>query len=137
MQRGEAQQALADGTRTQRDLQELLDDLRKTTSRQFTDEMRQMRTEARDLAERQRELGEKLAGAKSERRTLDGSGQSEQAAKAREKQRTDFTKITEDMKRVSEQAEAAEPLLARELYDTLRKSAQYDTARALEATQQL
>ena len=41
------------------------------------------------------------------------------------------------MKEVSEQAEAAEPLLAKELYDALRKTTQAATDKTLEKTQEL
>jgi hypothetical protein len=139
MQKGEASQALAAGARTQRNLQEMRDDVRRKASQQFTDEMRQMRTDARQLAEKQKEVSEKLTAdaAKPQRKTLDGSGDREQAAKSLGEQQKNFEKLTEDMKRVSEQAEAAEPLLAKELYDTLRKSAQANTSKTLEQTQEL
>jgi len=48
-----------------------------------------------------------------------------------------LNKITEKMKDVSEQAETAEPLLAKELYDTLRKTTQAGTGKTLEMSQQL
>jgi hypothetical protein len=139
LQRGEASQALANGSRAQQGLQEMRDELRRKTSKRFTNEMRNMRTEARELADRQKEVAESLntAAAKPERRTLDGSSEKEKATQQLEKQKGDLQKLTADMKTVSEQAEASEPLLATELYDTLRKSAQADTARSLEMTRQL
>ena len=139
MQQGETSKALASGTRAQRDLQQMRDDFRKKTSGQFTDEMREMRTDARDLAEKQQELAENLKEEppKPERRTLGGKGEREQLAEKFTKQQGDLSKLTENMKRVSEQAEAAEPLLAKELYDTLRKTAQASTGETLEKTQLL
>lgn len=139
MERNEATQALASGTRAQRQLDELRDEFRKKTSGQFNEEMREMRREARDLAQTQQEIAEKLAAEpeKPQRRTLDGSGEREQLAKKFDEQQEKLGGITEDMKRVSEQAEAAEPLLAKELYDTLRKTAQSDTGKTLEMTKAL
>ncbi|MEP6670620.1 MAG: hypothetical protein ABJF10_15795 [Chthoniobacter sp.] len=139
MEKGAPSQALASGTRAQRDLQQLRDEFRKKTSGQFSEEMRQMRNDARELAKNQEDLAEKLAPqpAKPERPTLDGSGEREQLADKFTKQQGDLSKLTEKMKDVSEKAEGAEPLLARELYDTLRKSTQAGTDQTLEKTQQL
>ncbi len=139
MQRENATQALASGTRAQRQLDQLRDEFRRRTSGQFNDEMREMRADARELAENQKQIAERLAAEQTrpERRTLDGSGEREKLAQQFEKQQGDLTKLTSDMKRVSEQAEAAEPLLARELYDTLRQTAQADPGRTLEMTKAL
>ncbi|MDR3401304.1 MAG: hypothetical protein P4L99_02305 [Chthoniobacter sp.] len=139
MEKGAPSQALASGTRAQRDLQQMRDDFRKKTSGQFSEEMRQMRNDARELAQNQEELAQKLEPqpAKQERPTLDGSGEREQLADKFTKQQGDLNKLTDKMKDISEQAEAAEPLLAKELYDTLRKATQAGTDKTLEATQQL
>jgi hypothetical protein len=139
MQKNAPSQALASGTRTARDLQQMRDDFRKKTSGQFTDEMREMRADARELAQNQQALAEKLneKPAQPQRRTLDGSGEREQLAQQFEKQQAQLAKITDQMKRVSEQAEAAEPLLAKELYDTLRKTTQAGTGGTLEKTEVL
>src|SRR5260221_435509 len=115
------------------------DDFRKKTSNQFRDEMREMRADARELAERQQEIGEKLKdeNKKPDRPSLDESSDGEKLGEQFEKQQKQLGQVTDEMKRVSEQAEAAEPLLAKELYDTLRKTAQAGTGDTLEKTQQL
>src|SRR6185436_7083597 len=51
-----ASQALAAGTRAQRQLQQLHDELRKENSSQFADDLRQMRSDARELARQQEDL---------------------------------------------------------------------------------
>jgi hypothetical protein len=139
LEKNEASQALASGTRAARDLQQMREDFRKKTSNQFRDEMREMRADARELADRQQEIGEALKSEekKPQRPTLDGSSQQEKLGEQLEKQRDQLGKVNEDMKRVSEQAEAAEPLLAKQLYDTLRKTAQAGTGETLEKTQVL
>ena len=139
MENGAASQALANGTRAARDLQQMRDDFRKKTSNQFRDEMREMRADARELADRQQQIGERLESeaTKPGRPTLDGSSERDKLGEQFEKQQKQLGKITDDMKRVSEQAEAAEPLLARELYDALRKTAQAGTNETLEKTQAL
>ncbi len=139
MQQGAPSQALASGTRAARDLEAMRDEFRKKTSGQFKDEMRDMRADARALAERQQQIADKLQAkpAQAERPTLDGSGEREQLAEKFTKQQGDLGKLTGQMQRVSEQAEAAEPLLAKELYDTLRKTAQAGTGDTLDKTQKL
>jgi hypothetical protein len=139
MKKNEPSQALASGTRAARELQQMREDFRKKTSNQFRDEMRDMRADARQLADRQQEIGEKLkeAPARADRPTLDGSSDQEKLGQQFEKQKQQLTKLTDDMKRVSEQAEAAEPLLAKELYEAVRKTTQTGTSDTLEKTQQL
>lgn len=139
MEKNSPSQALASGTRAQRELQQLRDDFRKKTSSQFADEMREMRTDARELAKAQEELSKQLGSENkaAERRTLDGSSRREQLAEQFEQQQKGLGEISEKMKRVSEQAEAAEPLLARELYDALRKTSQAGTDETLKRAQQL
>ncbi|HSI15292.1 MAG TPA: hypothetical protein VK961_24805, partial [Chthoniobacter sp.] len=140
MEKGAPSQALASGTRAQRDLQQMRDEFRKKASGQFSEEMRQMRNDARDLAQNQEELAEKLQpqpAVKPERPTLDGSSEREKLAEKFDKQQGDLNKLTEKMKETSEQAETAEPLLAKELYDTLRKTTQAGTDKTLEMSQQL
>jgi methyl-accepting chemotaxis protein len=139
MEQNAASAALASGTRAAKKLQEMRDDLRKRTSRQFNDEMRQMRADARELAANQEEIGATLKGdsSRTARRTLDGSSEREQVSTKLEKQQAGLGQLTEAMKRVSEQAEAAEPLLSKELYDALRKTTQAGTDKKLDMTQQL
>src|SRR5947199_10137936 len=57
---GAASQALASGTRAQRQLQDMREQLRKETSSQFSDDMRQMRAEARELARQQDDIVQKM-----------------------------------------------------------------------------
>ena len=138
MEKGQPSQALASGTRAQRELQELRDDFRKKTSGQFNEELREMRADARTLAQEQQELAQKLAEpAARERRTLDGSSPREQLAKDFERQQQGLGELREQMRSVSEKAEAAEPLLAKELYDALRKNAQDNTEETLKTAGQL
>jgi len=139
MQKGETSRALAEGKRAEQGFQKMRDDLRKKASGQFKDEMRQMRADARDLAQKQEKIAEEL-GAKpqeKERRSLDGSSPREKLAQDFEQQQKGLGDLREQMQRVSEQAEAAEPLLARQLYDTLRENAQAGTDETLKKAGEL
>jgi hypothetical protein len=143
MEKGETTQALASGTRTQRDLQQMRDQFRKKTSSQFNEEMRQMRNEARDLATNEEDIANKLkpksepAPDAQKRRTLEPGNEREQLEEKLAKQQADFGALTKKMQGVSDQAENVEPLLAKELYDALRKTTQVGTGDTLEKTQQL
>jgi len=135
MERNAASQALASGTRAARQLQEMRDDLRKKSTGQFNDEMREMRSNARELAQKEEEIAramEEMDG-KQARPSLEGDGKREEIAEQLDKQKEQLAGLSEQMKRVSEEAEAAEPLLSKELYDTLRKSAQAGTDQKLQA----
>jgi uncharacterized protein YukE len=140
LEREAASEALAAGTRAQRELQDMSEEFRRKTSRAFSEEMRQMRTQARELAERQAEVGKQLEGMSGEqtkKRSLAEDDTRDQIVKQLEQQRAGLTNVLENMKRVSEQAEQAEPLLSRELYDTLRRTSQTDTEDQLRMMQEL
>ncbi|MEY2411209.1 MAG: hypothetical protein QOF48_3879, partial [Verrucomicrobiota bacterium] len=120
--------ALASGTRAQQDLQKLRDDFRKKNSNQFADDMREMRANARQLAQQQEDIGKKLdAVVNSPRKSLADTGEAKELSDKLSQQRAGLTNLLSNMRDVSEKAEAAEPLLARQLYDTLRKNSSTKT----------
>ena len=131
-------QALAAGTRAERELQKLRDDFRKKTSGQFSDALREMRNDARELAQKQQELGEKLAEppAPAQRTLAETNPRAELEQKFADQQKG-LGSLREQMREVSEQAEGVEPLLAKELYETLRKNTQAATDQTLERAGQL
>jgi hypothetical protein len=138
MEKGDPSQALASGTRAQRQLQQVRDDFRKKTAGEFNDAMREMRSEARQLAENQAELAERLARPDAApRRTLDGSSGRELLEKQFGEQQKALGGLRDKMKDVSERAEGPEPLLSKELYDALRKNTQAGTDQMLERAGQL
>ncbi|MBI2925604.1 MAG: hypothetical protein HYY24_07865 [Verrucomicrobia bacterium] len=131
-------QALAAGTRAQRELQELREDFRKQTASQFSDEMRQMRGEARELAQREEEIGKKLdAAAESQRKSLRDEEGKENVAEQMNRQISGLTNLYSSMRQVIEQSETAEPLLSKQLYDALRKADQGKMENSLAAASQL
>src|SRR6185503_14804923 len=73
MERNSPSQALAAGTRAQQQMQNLRDDLRKQNSSQFSDQMRQMRNDARELAKQEDEIAQKLDSLQNGGRKLDTS----------------------------------------------------------------
>src|SRR5437870_6114931 len=133
-----ASQALSSGTRAQRQLQELTDDFRKKSSNRFADDMRQMRSDARDLAQKQDDLANKLeALADPKHKTLSDSEERKELASQLTQQKGGLTNLFNEMRRVSEQSESAEPLLSKQLYDTLRQTDQSDPDKALDLSVEL
>ena len=133
-----AAQALAAGTRAQRELQQLRDDFRKKNSSQFAEEMREMRQEARELAQKQEEIGKQMDSMTDTRRkTLSDSGETKSLLDQFEKQKESLTNLLTNMRGVSEKSEASEPLLSKQLYDTLRKTSQGNIENSLNLSQEL
>jgi hypothetical protein len=132
---GAVSQALAAGTRAQRELQQLRDQVRKENSSQFADDLRDMRAQARDLARQQEDLLQKMnSEAGSEHKSLSGPDQRSAMLDQLAKQKERLTNLVERATQVSQQAEDAEPLLSRELYDTVRKFTQ-DSGKSVKEVQ--
>ena len=133
---GNVSQALASGMRAQRQLQEMRDELRKQNSSGLSEEMRQMRAEARDLARREEEIAKQLADLEqNKQRSLADDGQRQKLADQLAQQRQRLTNLVNQAAQISEQAEATEPLVSRQLYDSVRKLTLDDGA-ALKQTQE-
>jgi hypothetical protein len=116
-------QALASGARAQQQLQDMRDQMRKENSSQFAEDMREMRTNARELSRKQDEIMEKMEPDKA-RNTLSDSVDQTALTERFTQQRQLMTNLIERAGAISQQAETSEPLLSRELYDTLRKFTQ-------------
>jgi len=122
-------QALASGTRAQQELQNLRNDMRRQSASEFDDELRQMRTDARELARREEDI-QKQIGAMNDpgRRTLTDADLNQKSLQDLARQRERLTNLVQNATQLSQQAEDAEPLMSRELYDTLRKFSQSDVS---------
>ncbi len=135
---GNVAQALASGTRAQRELQQMRDELRRENSSQFGEDLRQMRSEVRELARNQDELSERLAGlGQEQRRTLSDSGERAELRAEVERQRERMRELFERATEISSQAEATEPLLSRQLYEGLRRTNQEESLSFRELQQEL
>jgi len=135
MQQGNVSQALSSGTRAQRDLQEMRDDFRKQNSSQFAEDMRELRSQARELAQEQEEIGQKLDALNdtTQRKTLTDSDERKELATELDEQKKRMDELVKNATEVTQKAEPVEPLLSRQLYDTLRKATQ-DDAKNLQET---
>lgn len=117
----QASSALAAGTRAQQDLEGMRDDFRQRTSNQFSEQMRELRDEARELARRENELQRQFEALNNDsQKSLSDSPLKDALANSLSEQRERLTNVLQNVRRVSEESEIAEPLLSRRLYETYR-----------------
>lgn len=138
LEQGMVSEAAAAGARATEELNTLRDQFRQSSASQFTDAMQQMREEARGLDQRQQELSNRLSElGKSEPRTLRDSNDRQATAEQLKQQKQDLDKLLENMRQTIEAAETTEPLLSKQLYDTVRESREDKPQEALEVSSQL
>jgi hypothetical protein len=113
---GDTSRALGAGTRAERALDKVREDLQRRVASGFGDEMRGLRDDARKLAEDQRKLGEGLA------RGASGPTESRRLAEAVRRQKAAANALLEKMRRLTEESEPSAPLLSRKLYDAVRQA---------------
>lgn len=122
---GSAAQAAASGTRAQNQLQEMRDEMRKENSSQFSEEMRSLRNDARELARQQQEIMDKMnTRTADEPKSLSDSGQRSGLLDQLTRQNSRMTNLVDRATQVSQDAEQSEALLSRQLYDSIRKFSQ-------------
>ncbi|MCA9083355.1 MAG: hypothetical protein KDA81_04835 [Planctomycetaceae bacterium] len=148
MDEGNLQQAISEGTRAERQFDELQESFRQQTSNRFSDTMKDLRQQARDLSERQEQIARELNGqTQPERPGASDSPETPQRPSLRSdrdrdglqekvaQQRDELERVLERAKQVVEEAEESEPLLSRRLYDTVRDTREQKPQEALEATE--
>ncbi|MDA1015840.1 MAG: hypothetical protein O3A00_15465, partial [Planctomycetota bacterium] len=136
LKRGQVSQALNAGTRAQRDLEDLKNDVRKKTANQFSDEMRELRERTRELSERQQQLSRKLDENRKQR-SLRYAKDRQQIEDGLRDQQGKVDGVLDDMKRLVQKAESSEPLLSKQLYDSIRKARADNPQEDLDAARKL
>jgi hypothetical protein len=138
LEQGRIPQALTEGARAGRQLNDLREDLRKGAANRFTEEATDMRNQARQLSQDQHKLTEQLeSGKQAEQHSLRDSGERKHVSEGLEQQEKRLAQLLEQMRRTVQEAEESEPLLAKELYDTVRKANDQKVPDALKVSQQL
>lgn len=138
LERQSVSEALAAGARAEQNLQNLRENMRQQTSSQFSGQMRQLRNQARDLANQEDQIGRDLGELNnSGRKTLDDSAQRQSLVEQMARQQSALTNLLGEMRSVTEQAESTEPLLSKQLYDLVRRADQRHTDNQLEIGAQL
>jgi hypothetical protein len=142
LNQGKSSKSLSAGARAEKSLSELRDDLRKKTSSQFADAMRDLRNEARDVTREQQQLGQQLAEAQkpaaaNSRKSLRKEEASPQLAKDLASQKERVEQLMENVRKTVEKAETSEPLLAKQLYDAARSARDQSPTENLQKAAQL
>jgi hypothetical protein len=140
MDEGRLSEAIAEGTRAERQFEELKEDFRNQTSSRFDDAVRDLRDQARELNDREEKLAQQLSGQstddqKSRKPSLRADRDPQQLQKDFGEQRDRLNRVVEQTKQIIEQAEQTEPLLSSKLYDAMRGLKDSKPEEALEATE--
>ncbi len=125
LKEGQMSRALTAGTRAERELEQMKDELREKTAGQFTDTMRELREEAQQLAEQQQQLGEALTQQPQAKQDGPPQLKDNKADDLQDRlaaQREQLNEFMSELKEVVEQSELNEPLLSKTLYDAIRKT---------------
>lgn len=122
------EQAANAGTRAERQFDQMADEMRERTSSQFAGEMRGVRREAREMAEEEEGIAERMeeqVRGQRENREEDPfaprPGADELAGELAAQQER-LEELMEDLRELSEQAEEGEPILSRKLYEAIRET---------------
>jgi hypothetical protein len=135
---GRVSDAVNQGARAGRELNELRDQMRRQTADRFSEEMRDLRDAGQELDERQQKLSDQLAQQDAQRgRALRDSGPREELTQGIQQQQDELGQTLEQMRRLVGEAEEPEPLLARELYDAVGETERRQTEAALDVARRL
>jgi hypothetical protein len=138
LEQGRVPQALTAGSRAGQQLSNTRDDLRKQSSNQFSDDLTEMRNQAKQLDENQDRLSEKLDAWKdSPRQTLRDPADQQQVKQDLKQQQERLQDLLERMRRTVGEAEETEPILAKNLFDTVRKADEQTIPEVLMQTEKL
>ena len=154
MDAGQLSEALSEGTRAERQFGRLQEKFRNQTSSAFEEASRALRQRARELSERQQQIARQLegeAGASSQPDKPKGGRQTSEQRSAPpslrsdrnddevqeqlRRQRDDLNRILDQSRQLVEESEESEPLLARRLYETVRRVQEMNTDEALRAAE--
>lgn len=141
LEAGDLANAANAATRAQEQLEEMQEEFREKTSRQFAGEMKSLRDASRELAEKQKAIGEqvdKMAGEPADN-AFESENQQERGelAQSLADQATKLNEVVEQMRTLSEQAEVSEPLLSDALYETVRNTMMNQVGESLEEARDL
>ncbi|WDI41771.1 hypothetical protein [Bremerella sp. P1] len=134
-------QAANEGTRAQRELNELREEFQRKTSREFEEELRDMKNQAQDLVEAEEELARQLEDLLDEKpeqtNSLRESNDQEELGGQIAEQQERLDQLLQRMRDTVEQAEQSQPLLAEKLYESIRETRTSKPNDALKETEML
>ncbi|MFO1096579.1 MAG: hypothetical protein U0992_25215, partial [Planctomycetaceae bacterium] len=141
LEAGQASRALTAGTRAQQRLEEMKEEFRRRSAGSFDEAVRDLQQDARELADRQRAIGQELehpeAPADGGRPTLRDSDRREEVGQSLAEQQQRLKSLMDRMRDVVQQSEASEPLLSQKLYDAILESRKSQPDETLRMAQEL
>ncbi len=142
LEEGQLSRALAEGTRAERELRELEDQVRQQAEGEFADAVRGLQETVDELVEREDQLREQMSGQQSPDETAPPSlrpeGDDRQPLAQELADQTErLNNLLDRMQEVVESSEENEPLLSRTLYEGMRSSDQFSPEEALNAASNL
>lgn len=133
-----ASRALAAGARAQEQLERAGEALRRASAGEFDADLRALRAGARQLTREQEAVSRELEALNAPTRRTLSDAETRQALLDRlARQRQQLTNLLERAAELSRQTEEPEPLVSRQLYDTLRRFSQEDGTRMRQMRQEL
>lgn len=135
---GALSRALAAGSRARDQMERMREDLRRASAGEFAEELRELRAGARELTREQETLA-RLLDALSDpgRRTLNDAEARQELLDRLARQKQRLTNVLGQATALSQLTEEAEPLVSRQLYDTLRRFSQDDAVQMKQMRQEL
>jgi hypothetical protein len=138
LEEGRLSQAINEGTRAQRQMDEVRDEIRKKSSDRFAQDMTEMRSQARQLDEKQAQLAEQLETKdRQAQRSLRDADNRQALHDGLEGQQAQLDKLMDRMRDTVQEAEETEPLLAKQLFDTVKKANDQAIPSTLKQAEQL
>ncbi|MEZ6067758.1 MAG: DUF4175 family protein [Planctomycetaceae bacterium] len=149
LQAGETSEALTEGTRAQRQLEQMEDQFRRETAGRFEEAISNLREQARELADNQQRIADELNGTTSPDDPTSGArrppptlradeGQNREALTEQlQRQEEALQGLLTEMRTVVEESETAEPLLSSRLYEAIRDTRADKPLESLAAASQL
>lgn len=139
LREGMVSQAASAGSRAKEDFEQLRDEFRKQTAGQFQDEVRELSEQARELDEREQKIAEQLQQLQNPKQpttSLRDGGEREKLLQGFDEQKNRSHELLEKMRQTIQEAEGPQPLLAEQLYDTVRRVQQKNLPKNLETAQE-
>lgn len=143
LREGMVPQAASAGARAEQDFEKLRDDFRKQTANRFQQEVRELSEQAKELDERQQRLAQQLQelhdpkqNQDRNKKSLRDTGEREALLDGLGEQKQKSNELLDRMRQTIQDAEGPQPLLAEQLYDTVRRTQQRNLAQNLETTQE-
>jgi hypothetical protein len=134
LEQGQVSQALAEGTRAERQLEDLQEQFRDRTAGQFEQRMRELRNQTRELAKNEEQLAQQLAGnrpGEEQQRPSGGrpqlrdeqpAGDEKDVQEMLSEQQQKLSDIMQQAEEIVRESETSEPLLSKKLYDAVRNT---------------